>query len=315
MSEAEIARELAVPEDEASRLLASAAAKLRAARARRPAPAVDRSVYTHWNAMMAEAFLEAAAVLDREDCRAFALRTLERLWAEAWRPGAGMAHRGAAGGADPVASDAPLLLDDQVQAASAALAAFEHTGDERWLRRASEIAAILTTAFRDSAGGFLDVAAPAGGDFLSLRAKPIQDNPTPAPNAVAALVFLRLYAVTGAETHRAEAESTLRAFAGDAASLGVHGASYCRAVDALIRGMTTIVVADTTTNLAGTALSGYRPRKVVLHAVSRGSPHLSPLTSSLTPPYALLCSGSSCAPPARSAADLLAAMESFARTG
>ena len=315
-TEAEIAPAMAIPETEVARLLAAAAAKLRAARALRPPPAVDRSLYTNWNAMVAEAFLEASAVLGREDCRAFALQTLERLWAEAWRPGEGMAHRGAPLGAESGATGAPPLLDDQVQAASAALAAFEHTGDERWLRRALDIAAILTSIFRDPVGGFFDSAGPGGTGFLSQRAKPIQDSPTPAPNAVAALVFLRLYAATGDEAHRAEAEATLRAFAGGTAELGVFAATYCRALDALIHGMTTIVVATTTTiDLTPTALSTYRPRKVVLPQASRVSPHFSPLTSSLRPPYALLCSGTSCASPARTPSDLLAAMESFARTG
>ena len=314
---AEIAQAMAIPEAEVARLLAAAADKLRAARARRPAPTVDRSIFTNWNAMMAEAFLEASSVLGREDCRAFALQTLERLWTEAWRPGEGMAHRGAPPGVGSGATGAaPMMLDDQVQAASAALAAYEHSGEERWLRRALDIAALLGTTFRDPVGGFFDVAGAGGTGLLSQRAKPIQDNPTPAPNAVAALVLLRLHAATGDEAHRIEAEATLRAFAGSAAELGVFAASYCRALDALIKGMTTIVVADTTTiDLASTALRTYRPRKMVVPSTSRVSPHLSPLTSSLSPPYALLCSGASCAPPAFTASELHAAMESFARTG
>jgi uncharacterized protein len=315
LTEVEIAQATAIPEADVARLLASAADKLRAARARRPSPAVDRSLYTNWNAMMAEAFLEASAVLGREDCRVFALRTLERLWADAWRPGAGLAHRAARLGTEADAAGAPLMLDDQVQAASAFIAAFEHSGDERWARRAEAIADILAKAFRDPVGGFFDVAGTGGRGFLAQRAKPIQDNPTPAPNAVAALVLLRLHAATGHEAHRAAAESALRAFAGDAAALGVFGSAYFRAVDALVTGITTVVVADTTTSITTTALGTYRPRKMVLRAGSPVSPHLSPLTLSLSPPYALLCSGSTCAPPARSVSELRAAMESFGRTG
>ena len=319
-TEAEIALATATPEAEVPRLLASAADKLRAARALRPTPTVDRSLYTNWNAMMAEAFLEASSVLGREDCRAFALKTLERLWTEAWRPGEGMVHRGAppgeGSGATGTTGASPMMLDDQVQAASAAIAAFEYTGDERWLRRALDLAALLKTTFRDPIGGFFDIAGAGGTGFLAARAKPIQDNPTPAPNAVAALVLQRLHAATGDEAYRVEAEATLRAFAGGAAELGVFAASYCRALDALLNGMTTIVVAMTTTiDLAPTALNTYRPRKVVLRAASRVSSHLSRLTSSLLPPYALLCAGTSCAPPARTTSELHAAMESFARTG
>jgi uncharacterized protein YyaL (SSP411 family) len=311
----QVAAEMGIGEADVVALLASAAAKLRAARARRPLPFVDRAVSTNWNAMMAESFLEASGVLGREDCRDFALRTLERLWAEAWRPGEGMAHRGAPLGTGPGARSAPPMLDDQVQAASAALAAHEHTGDERWLHRALGLAGILTSSFRDPAGGFYDTADAGGTGFLSQRAKPIQDAPSPSPNAVAALVFLRLHAVTGDAAHRAEAESTLRAFAGGAPELGLHAATYFRAVDWFLSGVSTVVVADTTTtDLATAALATYRPRKVVLHPTSRVSAHLSPLTSSLSPPYALLCSSSSCAAPVRTASDLLAAMESFGRS-
>lgn len=318
-SATQISAEMKVPDGEVKALLGSAAEKLRAVRAKRPAPFVDRTRYTAWNAMMAEAFLDAAAALGREDCRAFALLTLERLWAETWREGEGMAHHAAA-------DASALLLDDQVQAASAAIAAYEHTGEEGWLRRALDLAGIVMRRFRDAEGGFLDVAAGAGGTgtgLLAEHAKPVQDAPTPAPNAVAALVLLRLHAVTGDESLKAEAEAALRAFAGAAAELGVFAASYCRALDALLQGMTTIVVADTTTtDLATTALRTYHPRKVVVRVAASAPHHASlipPRPSLIThypsPPFALLCSGRTCSAPARTAADLASAMESFGRTG
>ena len=103
----QVAAEMGVGEADVAALLSSAAAKMRAARGGRAAPFVDRARYTNWNAMMAEAFLEASSVLGREDCRAFALQTLERLWAEAWRPGEGMAHRGAPLGTGPGQTSAP----------------------------------------------------------------------------------------------------------------------------------------------------------------------------------------------------------------
>ena len=119
-------------------------------------------------AQMAEAFLGAAAVLGRDDLRAFALLTLERLWAEAWREDEGMAHRPGAGAGAP-------LLDDQVQAASAAIAAYEHTGEERWLRRALDLAALVVLRFRDpQLGGYFDVAAGTGTGLLGQPAKPMR---------------------------------------------------------------------------------------------------------------------------------------------
>ena len=81
-------------------------------------------------------------------------------------------------------------------------------------------------------------------------------------------------------------------------------------------GMTTIVVADTTTTIS-------LPLRCAPTARGRWwcPPRLpSPLTShrctsSLLPPTPSLCSGTACAPPARTASELRAAMESFARTG
>jgi uncharacterized protein YyaL (SSP411 family) len=310
---AQVAAETGMEEAVAERLLESAAAKLLAARQRRPAPSVDRTLYTSWNAMLAEAFLEAAGILGRDDCRGFALRTLERLWAQCWVPGEGFSHR-------PGPGATHALLDDQVQAASAALTAFEHTGDEAWLRRALEAAEVTRTRFRDPAGGYFDTASDASAPgLLAARSKPIQDAPTPSPNAVAALVFLRLHALTGEASHRSEAEASLHAFADGAAALGVFGATYFRALDLLLEGMTTIVVAITTTNdLTGAVLATYRPWKLVLRASSPFAsrvPHLEPAPAGLTAPYALLCGPNACSAPVRTVPDLRSTMESFGRTG
>src|SRR2546423_1575805 len=51
-------------------VLRGAIQKLKAARDRRPAPFGDRTAYVNWNALMAGAFLQAGAVLDRPECNA-----------------------------------------------------------------------------------------------------------------------------------------------------------------------------------------------------------------------------------------------------
>ena len=83
-----VAAPAAAPDDggrRAPRL--GAAQKLLAARARRPAPFVDRTRYTNWNAMMASALLRAGAVLGDDWARAHALATLRRLRARERRAG------------------------------------------------------------------------------------------------------------------------------------------------------------------------------------------------------------------------------------
>ena len=312
-----LAQELEAPVSRIEDLLRSARAKLRAARDTRSAPFVDRSIYVSWNAMMAEAFLEAGAVLGRNDCTGFAQQTLERLWREGFVPGNGMVHRLMADGSRPTEPSAvshqpsaPWLLDDQVQSASAFLAAFEHTGEGRWLDRARELIDMTLAFYWDEAGGgFFDTREQRGG-FLNERAKPIQDSPTSSPNATAALVLLRLAAVTEEPSFRQRAERLLAAFAGTASELGIHGSSYLRALDLLIHGECRVVVADTTTDaeLMAAARAAFRPRKVL--APSRKSP-----VPGTPAPVALVCVGTACSAPVTSAPALIETLESFGRAG
>jgi len=299
-----IAGELQTGDSEVAHLLESAAAKLRAARTRRAAPAVDRAVYTSWNAMLSEAFLEAASILGRDDCAEFALRTLERLWTDAAAAGGGLRHR--AGGAAN-----PLLLDDQVQAISAAIAAYERTGARRWLDRARGLADFVLAHFADHAGGFFDVRPGAAEGLLSEPAKPIQDSPTPAANAVAASALLRLAALTEDAGYADAAERTLAAFAGAAGDAGLFVAAYLQALDLSLAGACRVVVADTTTtdaSLAAVARATYRPRKVVAHAADSPSP-------GVPRPVALVCIGTACALPAQDADSLRRTLETFGRAG
>ncbi len=113
-------------------VLRAAMKKLKAARDRRQAPFVDHTAYVNWNAMMAGAFLQAGAVLDRPECNEIALRVLERIWKEAWDVTGGMCHVLGGGRREPRG-----MLDDNVQAAAAFLDAYEATGEAGWLDRAT----------------------------------------------------------------------------------------------------------------------------------------------------------------------------------
>jgi len=308
---AAIARELRLSDGQVTGLLESAAAKLKAARDRRTAPAVDRAVYVSWNAMLAEAFLEAAAILQRDDCAAFALATLERLWT-ASAPAGGLYHRADHAGG-------PVLLDDQVQAASAAVAAYQHMGDNRWLDRARALADFILAHFANpEGGGFFDALPGTGTGLLSQPAMPIQDAPTPSANAVAASVLLRLAAIAEEPRYAVQAERALSAFAGSAADAGLFVAAYLQAADLYLNGACRVVVAVATTNeasraaaaleLLATTLSTYRPRKVVAH--TSGSP-----VPSVRGPVALVCVGTACAAPALDGVALRRTLETFGRAG
>ena len=70
----------------------AARAKLLAARALRPTPFIDRTLYTGWNAMAVTAYLETARVLRMDSAKEFALLTLDRLLKEAWDGEAALNH-------------------------------------------------------------------------------------------------------------------------------------------------------------------------------------------------------------------------------
>ena len=171
--------------------------------------------------MFVSAYLEAARVLDRTDCREFALRTLDRVLAEAWDESKGFLHR--VGGPRLEGS-----LDDQVFAAAALLDAYEATLDRRYFDIAERAMRLAVERYGDpDGGGFFDRAkdaAPMGG--LDVRRKPLQDSPTPGANSVAAIVLDRLHGFAGEHLYREWAEKTLEAFVGLVPQYGLFAATY-----------------------------------------------------------------------------------------
>src|SRR6266436_762823 len=203
----------------------NAEAKLMKARLQRPTPFVDTTMYVAWNAMFVSAFLEASHALFTpwiaEQCRTFALKTLDRMLKEVWTESRGFGHR--IGG--------PALegsLDDQVFGFLALLDAYETTLDPRYFAVAQKTMDLAIPRYGDAeGGGFFDRpsdAAPMGG--LDVRRKPFQDSPTPGANSVAAVALTRMHAFTGDERYHAFAQKTLEAFAGIAPQYGLFAATY-----------------------------------------------------------------------------------------
>ena len=298
--------------------LASAKEKLLAARAARPAPFVDTTLYVAWNAMFVSAYLDAAAVLGGEKgeaCRAFALKTLDRMLGEAWSDARGFAHR--MGGARLEGS-----LDDQIFAGIALLDAYEATLDKKYFdaaRRAADFA--IAEYFDTQGGGFFDRASgapPMGG--LELRRKPLQDSPTPGANSSAAILLDRLHGYTGDARYRACAEATLEAFAGIAPQFGIHAASYGLAALLHARRPFEVVITGASEDPQAAALesaanSVYRFGKAVLRVTPErmAAPDaLAPALAETLPhlradvAQALVCVGTTCRPPVNDPAALVA---------
>jgi uncharacterized protein len=302
---AEVARELGREEADVRILLARGRAKMLGARQLRPTPYVDTTLYVGWNAMFASAFLDAGRVLDRADCRDFALRTLDRILREAWRDDRGFAHRI---GGDWLEG----TLDDQAYTAAALLDAYEATLDRRWFDAAEKTLYRMLDKFWDAEGsGFFDRAAdaPAMGG-LDVRRKPLQDSPTPGANAIAAIVLARFHGLTGDALYGERAGQTLEAFAGIAPQYGLFAASYGLA--ALLHARHTLQVVITgkaddpaAERLERAALEVFRFGKAVLRATPErlaAAPLPPALAQTLpnvdaTKPQALVCVESTCQPP------------------
>ena len=120
--------------EEAKKRLNSAKTKLYAARLKRPTPYVDKTVYVGWNGMCISAYLEAGRVLDMPEVRAFALKSLDRVLAEARQSKTGLSHVVAYGeqGGSSDSAEVAGILDDYVFLGHAALDAWEMTGEMKY---------------------------------------------------------------------------------------------------------------------------------------------------------------------------------------
>jgi uncharacterized protein len=322
-SQAEIAEALKTTPEDVSLLLARAKTKLLAARLLRdPTPAIDTTIYVAWNAMFVSAYLEAARVLGRDDCRKFALKTLERILAEAWDDAKGFRHR--VGGPRLEGS-----LDDQIFAAAALLDAYEATLDRRYFEIAERAVRLSVERYGDpDGGGFFDRAkdaAPMGG--LDVRRKPLQDSPTPGANSVAAIVLDRLYAFTGEKLYRDWAEKTLEAFVGLVPQYGLFAATYGLAALLHARHPLQVVVVGAADNPQAGALEKsanqiYRFGKAVLRVTPEmlAAASLAPALRETLPhlnaakPQALLCVETTCHAPVTDPAKLEALLGAAAAT-
>ncbi len=311
---AEISRRLKMSENEVRLILAHAKNKLLAARReRKPTPAIDETLYVAWNAMFVSAYLEAARVLDRQDCREFALKTLDRILSEAWNESKGFLHR--VGGPHLEGS-----LDNQVFAAAACLDAYETTLDRRYFEIADEAMRLAVERFGDpEGGGFFDRAKdapPMGG--LEVRRKPLQDSPTPGANSVAAIVLDRLHAFSSERASYEWAEKTLEAFAGPVPQFGVFAATYALAALLHSRHPLQVVITGAAgdpmaSNLEEAAQQIYRFGKTVLRitperlSLAALPAALRDTLARLDPnvPQALVCVETTCYPPVREPEKLL----------
>jgi uncharacterized protein YyaL (SSP411 family) len=315
--------------DELASILASARRKLLAARAQRPTPFIDRTLYTGWNAMAVSAYLETARILRLDAAREFALLTLDRLLNEAWDNEQGLSHVIAYGQAGEAQADkVPGTLDDYAFTVHACIDAWFSTGRMSYYQVAVKLADAMIARFFDrSAGAFDDTAAQAEGvaplGALGARRRPLQDSPTPAGNPTAASALLRLEPLSGRKEFREIAECVLDSFAGIVEHFGLYAGSYALTLERLLLDPVEVVVVGSgpqAERLESLALARFAVNKSVMRIASSqlvedGLPEGLAKTLLLAPApagveaWALVCRGRACLPPITDADALAEALE------
>lgn len=313
--------------ERAKDLLASAKEKMYSARLKRPTPYIDKTIYVGWNSMCISAYLEAGRVLDLPEVRAFALKSLDRVLAQAWDPKVGLSHVVAYGEGESVRRRVAGILDDYVFLGTAALDAWEAAGEMRYFKAAEAIADVIIQRFYDPVGGgFFDTEAAADGEkrigALATRRKPLQDTPTPAGNPVAAALLLRLEALNGREDYAVKALETLETFAGIVEHFGLFAASYGLALQRMAqRPVQICIIGDDADarRLEAVALARYAVNKSVIRfrrdqiaalppMLAETLPFLPQLMDSTSGSTAVVCNGKGCLPPVHTVDELIAAM-------
>jgi uncharacterized protein YyaL (SSP411 family) len=331
----EIAGRMNLSPEKVSALLVSARKKLYATRLQRPTPYIDKTVYVGWNSLCISAYFEAAKALRLVDAKRFALNSLDRILAEAWK--SRKAH-GAAGDSpallhvvaysDPKAEhrEIPGMLEDYAFTALACLDAYEATSDLRYFKFARSIADAMIARFYDAtSSAFFDSEPSAGQKFgvLATPRKPVQDSPTPAGNPMAAIALTRLHHYTGDAAYLEKAKDTLEVFAGVAGQFGIFAATYGIAVAQFLESPSQVVVIgddDAANQLLAAANASFAFNKSTLRLAPNQAvaenlppvlaatiPHLPQLNAGKS--FAVVCSGFTCQPPIFEPAELKRAIQ------
>ena len=201
---AAVAASLGIALPEALSRLASARAKLFAARERRIRPGRDDKILASWNALMIGGMAHAARVFDRPEWLASARKALDFVRRTLWKEERllatckdGKAHLNA-------------YLDDYAFLLAALLEMLQADFRADDLAWAEALGDALLESFQDAAGGFFFTSHDH--ERLIHRPKPGHDNATPSGNGVAAWALNRLSFLSGETLFQRAAEGTLALF-------------------------------------------------------------------------------------------------------
>jgi uncharacterized protein YyaL (SSP411 family) len=250
-----IARRLGKPVHEVNEIVWRGKQKLLRERNQREPPFIDQTLYTSLNGMLITSYLRAFRVLGAQSLKDFALLSLNRVL------------RDRLSGNNLYHSEGVLAsLDDFIYLVEALIAVYEGTGARHNLEHADALMTECVERFGDSEGGFFDTER----EVIGMRLKRIEDSPYPSANAVAIIMLLKLFALTGKEFYRATAEKSLKIFSKIAGEIGVHAGAYYCALDEYFNTLKVTVEADPDSDLSRAALALSGPYSTIVYGPNNG---------------------------------------------
>lgn len=195
----DVASSLKVSASVAKQLLTSATLLLREKRyEREDFPFVNKSLIVSWNASMVSAYADAWRYLDDSEARDFALKTASKLLESATTTSGFLHYLGRGESDEP----SHTLLEDQVAMAGALLDCAEISGKNELMNAAKELMEQIQRnyAFAGQAV-YLDKEENMETGHWDVRLVPIQDSLVDSPNAQVALLWFRLFRLTGQEMY------------------------------------------------------------------------------------------------------------------
>jgi uncharacterized protein YyaL (SSP411 family) len=306
-----VATILNIPLKEAERALAEAKQKMLAHREQRPRPMRDDKVLASWNGLLIGALAEAGRALGEPSWVTAAVQAFDVIEE-------GLIRDGRVGRylKDGTASSArPGFLDDQAYSGNAALDLYEATGEPRFAELALAIGRAMVAHHGDKeAGGFF--FTPDDGDTLIARTKDAFDQAIPSAASMAALLCLRLGAISD-ESLLAPGEKQLTMI-GPAALENPFGMSQTVLVlDRLVHGSTDVVLvgsrdAPETRALTDAVFQRYLPNRgvVVIDPKDPRTTLAAPIAAAGKAgqegtTVAYVCRGNTCSAPVTSVNDLV----------
>ena len=164
-------------------------------------PPIDHTFYAGWNALAAQALIQAGDVLNRASDRRLGADILDKLWQRSWTSASGLSRRAGE------TNGAAATLIDQVYFLRAWLARYQSTGRAEHLSRAANVADTTQRIFGASGGGCNDTPPPQSFEAGFLRREQ-----SVLDNGCWAEALLALARLTGEEGYAQRATATLKIF-------------------------------------------------------------------------------------------------------